>query len=775
MAIPKDVFRSLPFTQKLFTPATRMMIHLKFCYKFLLAASGIVAPIILLAFFFLREVNEGISFSNTEAKGVAYFKPVSKLMSDIVEHRSAVIAKSPTSDIDAALGQDVKDIDAQDALQNSALGTGADWQKAKPLVEGLIGGSKSKEAHDAAFDAVNTLLSTIETNSQLILDPVAQSYYAMDTAVVQIPTSIQHLGMLRDISAEIRASGAISDAQKLDLQTNLTQVTAAMAMISSDAAQETKAEPSLKPVLEKPVSEVDQRLKDLTTAVAKAQSAPDGAPLPSSSVQNTLKTLRDFHPTSVATLSTLLQKRKDEYILRRNSVAAAVCLSLLVALYLSGGLYYATLKGLSLLSNAAASVAEGNFNLKIYPIGRDEIGALAKHLEARVQGLRDYADGAVRIGDGDLTVHMSPRSSEDQFGQAFCNMLDMLRTVLTEVSQSTSAVLETSRGLSSTAAEARARMDSVTQSVEGIAAMSQQCALACRQIADRCESTASGAAIAESSMKHLASSISIVVDGVDRQGITIDEATGLAEGAKASVGQTVESMKMALEAVAVSSEQTQALGAQSDAIGSIILTIQQIAEQTNLLALNAAIEAARAGEHGKGFAVVADEVRKLAEQSASATKDIEKLIQNVRLGVARSLVAIKSGNEQVEQSVTLSATAIEAIDKVVQRIEGARSESGVLTSTAEGMLMRTNELGECIDKMTGDSQETAAASEQLRASASEMAESADAVFSQTAAQVAIVERVSAASAELSDMSHSLETLVGKFVLEKTPDALPRAA
>lgn len=774
MAIPKEVFRSLPLVQKVFAPATRLMIHPRFAYKFLIAASGIIAPIVLLSYFFAREVGEGISFSATEEKGVAYFQPVAKLMSDLTDRRSTVVEKASTDEIDAAIKSDLQAIDAQDASNGVLLGTTSDWHKARPLVEALEGSKASTDAHDAAFDGVNNLLTTIETNSQLILDPVAQSYYAMDTAVVQIPATIQKLGQMKDVGTQVKQGGKpVTEDQKLSLQAMLTQVQTNMGTMSSDAAQEIKAAPSLKAVIEKPAADSDQQLKKVTDSVAKVQSGA-GVTGMMTAIDETLKSLREYHPLTISNLSQLLEQRREGYEHRRSAVALVVTVCLLLAVYLAGGLYFAMIKGLVLLSNAAASVAEGNFDLKIYPIGKDEIGTLAVDLEQRVQGLRSYADGAERIAEGDLTVAMAPRSEADQFGRAFCNMLNMLKLVLRDVSKNTEKVLLTARGLSETAGEARTKMGSVTQSIEGIAAMSQQSALACRQIADRCESTAFGAARAEASMKELSGAITVVVDGVDRQKITIDEATGLAGEAKTTVGLTVSSMQKALDAVAESAAQTQTLGARSDAIGSIIITIQQIAEQTNLLALNAAIEAARAGEHGMGFAVVADEVRKLAEQSAAATRDIEKLIKDVRVAVAQSLTAIKSGNEQVEQSVMLSAEAILAIEKVVDRIDAAKSESSVLTTTAEGMLSRTQELGSCIDKMTEDSQETAAAAEQLRASASEMAESADNVFGQTATEVEIVDRVSSASAELSQMSHTLETLVGKFTLDRD-DSAPKLA
>jgi methyl-accepting chemotaxis protein len=99
------------------------------------------------------------------------------------------------------------------------------------------------------------------------------------------------------------------------------------------------------------------------------------------------------------------------------------------------------------------------------------------------------------------------------------------------------------------------------------------------------------------------------------------------------------------------------LGEHSQQIGEIIQVIDDIAEQTNLLALNAAIEAARAGEHGKGFAVVADEVRKLAERSSKATKEIAELITNIQKLTAGAVKAMEEGTGEVEQGVSLAVDA----------------------------------------------------------------------------------------------------------------------
>src|SRR5690606_17806224 len=120
-----------------------------------------------------------------------------------------------------------------------------------------------------------------------------------------------------------------------------------------------------------------------------------------------------------------------------------------------------------------------------------------------------------------------------------------------------------------------------------------------------------------------------------------------------AVQKTLDSMGRISESTGQVAESVRELGRHSAQIGEIVQLIREIADQTNLLALNAAIEAARAGEHGKGFAVVADEVRRLAERSSSATQDIAALVASIQRGVERSVQAMEAGLEDVAASATL--------------------------------------------------------------------------------------------------------------------------
>jgi len=139
-------------------------------------------------------------------------------------------------------------------------------------------------------------------------------------------------------------------------------------------------------------------------------------------------------------------------------------------------------------------------------------------------------------------------------------------------------------------------------------------------------------------------------------------------------------MRSIAEAVGTSSAKIEELGKQSDAIGQIVDVIDDIANQTNLLALNAAIEAARAGEQGRGFAVVADEVRKLAERTTTATREITAMIGTVQQETRNAVETMKSGKEQVNKGVEITSQAGLVLDEIIQ----AAAKAGEMISHIAG-------------------------------------------------------------------------------------------
>jgi methyl-accepting chemotaxis protein len=284
-------------------------------------------------------------------------------------------------------------------------------------------------------------------------------------------------------------------------------------------------------------------------------------------------------------------------------------------------------------------------------------------------------------------------------------------------------------------------LDNLSNMVNEVRGASQSVASASGQIAASAEEMASGLQEQETQTQQVAAAVEELSQSVTEVAAKSSDATSaseesqhLAEEGGNVVRSTVQEMEGIATEVNASAQTINALGEQSEKIGEIIAVINDIADQTNLLALNAAIEAARAGEHGRGFAVVADEVRKLAERTTSATEEVSSSIRGIQGETTSAVSRIEAGSERVGKGVDLANQAGSSLETIVQ---GSKSVQGMV-------------------------QDIAAAANQQASASDEIARAIENISSVTRQSSEGAGQASEAAGDLAHQAEQLMTLVGRF-------------
>jgi len=330
---------------------------------------------------------------------------------------------------------------------------------------------------------------------------------------------------------------------------------------------------------------------------------------------------------------------------------------------------------------------------------------------AITQGVSRLVDAASELAEGNLTARIEVRGGCElsQVAQAFNKMSEDFSRILSEVQQASAKVAGTSAEVSETA-------DSVSQ-----ASSSQSAA----------------ASDAAASADDLNRTIDSLVARSEQAAAAAEETRALATHGQDVVNQAAAGIRDIAETFNQSARLVDALGQRSLQVGQIVDVIKEIADQTNLLALNAAIEAARAGEQGRGFAVVADEVRKLAERTANATAEISTMISAIQSETRDTVSNMEAGNQQVGSGLELAQQAGESLQRINDSISGV------------AQMIR----------------EAAAATQEQAATSREISGRVDSIARMAADNSAAVGRTTESTRGLRQLSDQLQVLVSRFRLD----------
>jgi methyl-accepting chemotaxis protein len=337
------------------------------------------------------------------------------------------------------------------------------------------------------------------------------------------------------------------------------------------------------------------------------------------------------------------------------------------------------------------------------PPRRDEIGRLEEKFKRMVDSLQEKAAAAGRIAAGDLDFEFAPRSDRDALGNAFVMMIGKLRERETAARQIAAGELrvdvrpasekDTLGTAFATMVESLREINrEIGEGVNVLAASASQILSGTTQVVTGASETAAAMAETATTVEEVKQTATLSNQKAKAVAEAAQKAAQVSQGGKRAVEESTEGMQRIRGQMEEIAESIVRLSEQSQAIGEIIATVNDLAEQSNLLAVNAAIEAAKAGEQGKGFAVVAQEVKSLAEQSKQATSQVRNILGDIQKATSGAVLATEQGAKAVEVGVRLSKEAGEAIRQLAESIGESAQAASQIAVSAQQQLAGMNQL-----------------------------------------------------------------------------------
>ncbi|WP_421235760.1 methyl-accepting chemotaxis protein [Aeromonas sp. 601039] len=634
----------------IFNPAIRLGNQLSFKYKFLLWSCLMLLPLAYSMTNLLGRLQDDNVQANRELAGVVNLTPVPAIEQALLIHRNLVTRHAYEAD---PVGDDQVKAAAQAVDQS--LQAFADTRQNNPSFEviqqgwaalqseaGKLEVEQSNLRHDKLLTEVRHLYKHITASSSLIQDPALGTYYMVILASERLPQLRDLLAQVRDRAATIADFGLFQAEGYSGLRFRLDLISATLQELEADLTLLYQIEPAYR-------AELGQQTDALIQLVRQGVETMENKMMKDQLVQLSTKevqALGDKMDEAITALAGQVRQRLEADLHQRLTANQRHFWWVTAPLTASLLLY------LYLMIGAYLSL-------------RDTVG--------RVR------DIAARVNAQDLSQHIEIVGQDElaAISRDYNVTLETLRTLMLRVRENGVTVVE-----SATEIEARTcRSQEVIADQQG---ETHQVATAIKELAATSQDMAGNALQAARMTQEAQNVVGQGEDVVERTIKAIDHINREVLRTADTIGQ---------------------LEQQCSQIGGVISVIRGIAEQTNLLALNAAIEAARAGEQGRGFAVVADEVRSLANRTQGATVEIQQMIEQLQSGARASVTAMSAASHEAQEGVGLAQEAKQAFGAITEKVDRMVDTNAIIASAIEQQGAVVNEIERNVVRISDGSDE----------------------------------------------------------------------